>query len=146
VTGQTLGALLIGASYGRALGASTFAFYIALGVAGAPVFSQQGHGIAKLIGPTGGYLIGMFLATVALSFLASKKWDKKISTAIVAMLIGQLLIFIPGLIWLQQSTGKDWAWTINAGLTPFIIGEIIKLAIAASTLPILWRVVDKRRT
>ncbi len=146
VTGQTLGALLIGASYGRALGASTFAFYIALGVAGAPVFSQQGHGIAKLVGPTGGYLIGMFLATVALSFLASKKWDKKISTAIVAMLIGQLLIFIPGLIWLQQSTGKDWAWTINAGLTPFIIGEIIKLAIAASTLPMLWRVVDKRRT
>jgi len=61
------------------------------------------------------------------------------------MLIGQLLIFIPGLIWLQQSTGKDWAWTINAGLTPFIIGEIIKLAIAASTLPMLWRVVDKRR-
>ncbi|MFM7499639.1 MAG: biotin transporter BioY [Actinomycetota bacterium] len=146
VTGQTLGALLIGASYGRALGASTFALYIALGVAGAPVFSQQGHGIAKLVGPTGGYLIGMFLATVALSFLASKKWDKKISTAVLAMLIGQLLIFIPGLIWLQQSTGKDWAWTINAGLTPFIIGEIIKLAIAASTLPMLWRVVDKRRT
>lgn len=145
VTGQTLGALLIGASYGRALGATTFALYLGIGIAGAPVFSQQGHGIAKVVGPTGGYLIGMFLATIALSFLASKKWDKKIYTAILSMLIGQALIFIPGLIWLQQSTGKDWSWTINAGLTPFIFGEILKLAIAASALPVLWRVVDKRR-
>lgn len=145
VTGQTLGALLIGASYGRALGATTFALYLGIGIAGAPVFSQQGHGIAKVVGPTGGYLIGMFLATVVLSFLASKKWDKKIFTAILSMLIGQALIFIPGLIWLQQSTGKDWWWTINAGLTPFIFGEIIKVAIAATALPILWRVVDKRR-
>lgn len=146
VTGQTLGALLIGASYGRALGASTFALYLGIGVAGAPVFSQQGHGIAKLVGPTGGYLIGMFLATIALSFLASKKWDKKIHTAIISMAIGQVLIFVPGLIWLQQSTGKDWSWTVNAGLTPFIFGEILKLAIAATALPTLWRVVDKRRS
>ena len=146
VTGQTLGALLIGASYGRALGATTFVLYLGIGIAGAPVFSQQGHGIAKLIGPTGGYLIGMFLATIALSFLASKKWDKKIPTAVASMLIAQLLIFIPGLIWLQQSTGKDWAWTFNAGLTPFIFGEFLKLAIAATTLPALWRVVDKRRS
>lgn len=145
VTGQTLGALLIGASYGRALGATTFALYLGIGIAGAPVFSQQGHGIAKVVGPTGGYLIGMFLATIVLSFLASKKWDKKIFTAILSMLIGQALIFIPGLIWLQQSTGKDWSWTINAGLTPFIFGEILKVAIAATALPILWRVVDKRR-
>ena len=146
VTGQTLGALLIGASYGRALGAGTFALYLGIGIAGAPVFSQQGHGIAKVIGPTGGYLIGMFLATIVLSFLASKKWDQKIYTAVVAMLIGQVLIFTPGLMWLQQSTGRDWIWTINAGLTPFIFGEVIKLAIAATTLPVLWRVVDKRRS
>lgn len=146
VTGQTLGALLIGASYGRALGATTFALYLALGIAGAPVFSQQGHGIAKLLGPTGGYLIGMFLATVVLSFLASKRWDKRIHTAIISMLIGQVLIFTSGLIWLQQSTGRDWAWTINAGLTPFILGEIVKLTIAATALPTLWQVVDKRRS
>lgn len=146
VTGQTLGALLIGASYGRALGASTFALYLAIGIAGAPVFSQQGHGVAKLFGATGGYLIGMFLATIALSFLASKRWDKRIHTAVASMLIGQIIIFVPGLIWLQQSTGKDWAWTINAGLTPFIFGEIVKIAIAASALPAIWRVVDKRRS
>ena len=146
VTGQTLGALLIGASYGRALGASTFALYLAIGIAGAPVFSQQGHGIAKLIGPTGGYLIGMFFATIVLSFLASKRWDKRIHTAVASMVIGQVIIFLPGLIWLQQSTGKDWSWTINAGLTPFIFGEVLKIAIAASALPAIWRVVDKRRS
>lgn len=146
VTGQTLGALLIGASYGSALGATTFGSYLLIGIAGAPVFSNQGHGLAKLVGPTGGYLVGMFLATIILSFLASKKWDKKIPTAIASMLIGQLVIFIPGLFWLHQYTGKDWAWTVNAGLTPFIFGEIIKLAIAATALPTLWRVVDKRRS
>ena len=146
VTGQTLGALLIGASYGRALGATTFALYLGIGIAGAPVFSQQGHGLAKFIGPTGGYLVGMFLATVVLSFLASKKWDKKLPTALLAMLVGQIIIFTFGLLWLQQATGKDWAWTINAGLTPFIFGEALKLAIAATALPTLWRVVDKRRS
>jgi len=146
VTGQTLGALLIGASYGRALGATTFALYLGIGIAGAPVFSQQGHGLAKFVGPTGGYLVGMFLATVILSFLASKKWDKKLPTALLAMLVGQIIIFTFGLFWLQQATGKDWAWTINAGLTPFIFGEALKLAIAATALPTLWRVVDKRRS
>jgi biotin transport system substrate-specific component len=146
VTGQTLGALLIGASYGRALGASTFALYLAIGIAGAPVFSQQGHGVEKFIGPTGGYLVGMFLATIALSFLASKRWDKKFHTAIASMIIGQILIFAPGLFWLQRATGKDWSWTLNAGLTPFIFGEILKIAIAASALPVIWRVVDKRRS
>lgn len=146
VTGQTLGALLIGASYGSALGATTFGAYLLIGIAGAPVFSNHGYGLAKLVGPTGGYLVGMFLATIILSFLASKKWDKKIPTAIASMLIGQLVIFTPGLFWLHQYTGKDWAWTVNAGLTPFIFGEIIKLAIAATALPTLWRVVDKRRS
>ena len=146
VTGQTLGALLIGASYGSALGASTFALYLAIGIAGAPVFSNQGHGLAKFVGPTGGYLVGMFLATLVLSFLASKRWDKKIHTAIISMAIGQLVIFTPGLYWLQHATGKDWQWTINAGLTPFIFGEILKIAIAATALPVLWRVVDKRRS
>mgnify|MGYP006265877249 FL=1 len=146
VTGQTLGALLIGASYGRVLGASTFALYLGVGIAGAPIFSNQGSGWAKFVGPTGGYLVGMFLATIALSFLASKKWDKKFHTAIASMIIGQVLIFTPGLLWLQHATGKDWNWTLNAGLTPFIFGEVLKIAIAASALPILWQVVDKRRS
>jgi biotin transport system substrate-specific component len=62
------------------------------------------------------------------------------------MLIGEVLTFIPGLIWLQHATGKDWSWTFSAGFTPFILGEAIKISLAAVTLPTIWKVVDKRRS
>lgn len=145
VTGQTLGVLLIGASYGPALSLSTVALYLAAGAAGAPIFANGSSGIAKLVGPTGGYLAGMVLTSLVLGYLANKKWDARFRTALPAMLIGEVLIFVPGLIWLQHATGKDWSWTINAGLTPFIFGEVIKIAIAATALPTIWKVVDKRR-
>ena len=146
VTGQTLGVLLIGASYGPALSISTVALYLAIGAAGAPIFSNGGSGFAKLVGPTGGYLAGMVLTSLVLGYLATKKWDARFRTALQAMLIGEVLTFIPGLIWLQHATGKDWSWTISAGFTPFILGEAIKIALAAVTLPAIWKVVDKRRS
>ena len=146
VTGQTLGVLLIGASYGPALSISTVALYLAIGAAGAPIFSNGGSGFAKLVGPTGGYLAGMVLTSLVLGYLANKKWDARFRTALPAMLIGEVLTFIPGLIWLQHATAKDWSWTISAGFTPFVFGEAIKISIAAVTLPAIWKVVDKRRS
>lgn len=146
VTGQTLGVLLIGASYGPALSISTVALYLAIGAAGAPVFAQGGSGLAKLVGPTGGYLAGMVLTALVLGYLANKKWDARFRTALPAMLIGEVLTFIPGLIWLQHATGQNWSWTISKGFTPFILGEAIKLSLAAVTLPAIWKVVDKRRS
>lgn len=146
VTGQTLGVLLIGASYGPALSISTVALYLAIGAAGAPIFSNGGSGFAKLVGPTGGYLAGMVLTALVLGYLANKKWDARFRTALPAMLIGEVLTFIPGLIWLQHATGKDWSWTVSAGFTPFILGEAIKISLAAVTLPTIWKVVDKRRS
>ena len=146
VTGQTLGVLLIGASYGPALSISTVALYLAIGAAGAPIFSNGGSGFAKLVGPTGGYLAGMVLTALVLGYLANKKWDARFRTAFPAMLIGEVLTFIPGLIWLQHATGQNWSWTISKGFTPFILGEAIKLSLAAVTLPAIWKVVDKRRS
>jgi len=146
VTGQTLGVLLIGASYGPALSISTVALYLAVGAAGAPIFSNGGSGFAKLTGPTGGYLAGMVLTALVLGYLANKKWDARFRTALPAMLIGEVLTFIPGLIWLQHATGQDWSWTISKGFTPFILGEAIKISLAAVTLPAIWKVVDKRRS
>ena len=146
VTGQTLGVLLIGASYGPALSISTVALYLAIGAAGAPIFSNGGSGFAKLVGPTGGYLAGMVLTALVLGYLANKKWDARFRTALPSMLIGEVLTFIPGLIWLQHATGQNWSWTISKGFTPFILGEAIKLSLAAVTLPAIWKVVDKRRS
>jgi biotin transport system substrate-specific component len=143
VTGQTLGVLLLATAYGANLGAATFALYLLIGLAGAPVFANQGHGIERLIGPTGGYLIGMLIASWVLGSLAGRKWDQRFLSAITTMLIGNVIIFTFGLIWLHEYTGKDWAWTFSAGLTPFIFGEILKIVIAGTSLPALWKVVGR---
>ena len=143
VTGQTLGVLLLATSYGANLGASTFALYLLIGLAGAPVFANQGHGIERLIGPTGGYLVGMLIASWVLGALAGRKWDQRFLSAITTMFIGNVIIFAFGLIWLHEYTGKDWAWTFSAGLTPFIFGEILKIVIAGTSLPALWKVVGR---
>ena len=143
VTGQTLGVLLLATAYGANLGASTFALYLLIGLAGAPVFANQGHGLERLIGPTGGYLVGMLIASWVLGALAGRKWDQRFLSAITTMFIGNVIIFTFGLIWLHEYTGKDWAWTFSAGLTPFIFGEILKIVIAGTSLPALWKVVGR---
>jgi biotin transport system substrate-specific component len=139
VTGQTLGALLIGTAYGSGLGLTTLATYLVIGIAGAPVFTGGSAGLVHLTGATGGYLIGMLVSAAITGQLAARKWDQKIATALPSMLLGEMAIFAFGLAWLKIDLGKSWSWTIAAGLTPFILGEVIKIAIAASALPLLWR-------
>lgn len=143
VTGQTLGVLLIGASYGASLGLTTFLTYLLVGLAGAPVFADGAHGLARLTGPTGGYLIGMLLAAWLVGALAGRKWDQRIRTAIPAMLLGNVVIFSFGLFWLHHYTEKSWSWTFSAGFTPFILGEVLKIAIASTSLPLVWRFLQK---
>lgn len=145
VTGQTLGVLLLATSYGANLGLATFALYLAIGFAGAPVFAGQSYGFEKITGATGGYLAGMLVASWVLGALAGRKWDQKLFSAVTTMLIGDALIFTFGLIWLQHFTGKDWSWTFSAGLTPFIFGEVLKIAIAGTSLPTVWKVVGRTR-
>jgi len=143
VTGQTLGVLLVGAGYGSTLGLSTLITYLLVGIAGAPVFAKGGHGLAHLTGPTGGYLIGMLVASLVVGALAGRKWDQKVRSALPAMLLGDVIIFSFGLFWLHEYTHQSWAWTIAAGFTPFIIGEVLKIAIAGTSLPLVWRFVQR---
>jgi biotin transport system substrate-specific component len=143
-TGQTLGVLLLGTAYGAGLGASTVAFYLLMGMAGAPIFSSGTSGIERIVGPTGGYLVGMLISSLVLGALAGRKWDQKIKTVIPTMIIGNLIIFAIGLLWLNQYTGQSWLWTFEKGFTPFIFGEIIKIAIASTALPAVWKYVAKR--
>jgi biotin transport system substrate-specific component len=145
VTGQTLGVLLVGTTYGASLGFATFATYLLAGVAGAPVFAGASYGIEKVVGATGGYLVGMLVATFLLGLLAQKRLDQNLATALPSMLLGTLTTFTFGLLWLHQFTGQSWGWTINAGLTPFIIGETLKIIIAGTSLPLLWRTINRKR-
>ena len=146
VTGQTLGVLVLGTAYGSTLGFTTFALYMLAGIAGAPVFANSGHGLDRLAGATGGYLVGMLVATFALGQFARFRLDQKFLTALPSMLVGTVITFSFGLVWLHQYTGQSWSWTISAGLTPFIVGEALKIAIAGTSLPAVWRFVNRKNS
>jgi len=145
VTGQTLAVYLIGTTFGARLGFATFATYLLAGIAGAPVFAPAATvGLARLTGATGGYLIGMLVATLILGALADRKADQKFKTSFPALIFGSVIVFAFGLIWLNVSLNLTWAQTISAGLTPFIFGEVIKIAITATSLPLIWRRISKK--
>jgi biotin transport system substrate-specific component len=145
VTGQTLAVYLIGTTYGARLGFATFSTYLLAGIAGAPVFAPAAtQGLARLTGATGGYLIGMLIAVLVLGALADRKADQKFKTSFPALILGSVIVFAFGLIWLNVSLNLTWAQTISAGLTPFIFGEVIKIAITATSLPLIWRKISKK--
>lgn len=145
VTGQTLAVYLIGTTYGARLGFATFSTYLLAGIAGAPVFAPAAtQGLARLTGATGGYLIGMLMAVLILGALADRKADQKFKTSFPALIFGSVIVFVFGLIWLNVSLNLTWAQTISAGLTPFIFGEVIKIAITATSLPLIWRKISKK--
>ncbi len=143
VTGQTLAVLLIGTTYGARLGVTTFATYLLAGIAGAPIFAGSTHGIEKLVGATGGYLVGMFIASLVLGFLADRKADQKFKTSFPALFLGDAIIFFFGLTWLHYSLDLSWSATFAAGLTPFIFGELLKIAITATSLPLICRKISR---
>ncbi|NBO08209.1 MAG: biotin transporter BioY [Actinobacteria bacterium] len=145
ITGQTLGMLLISTSYGYALGVSTLGAYLLIGALGAPIFSQGNSGFAALFGPTGGYLFGMLLASCAVGYLAERKWDSKVPTALLQMLIGEVLIFIPGVLMLAASYHMGLGDAFYNGCVKFLGVEGIKIALAGTLLPGIWAVLARLR-
>jgi biotin transport system substrate-specific component len=147
MTLQTLAALLIGATCGWRLGAATVAFYLAQGALGLPVFAgtpEKGIGLAYMMGPTGGYLVGFVLAAAVTGWLAERGWDRHLPGTLALLVLGAAAIYLPGLLWLGTLFGWDQpilAW----GLYPFLLGEVLKIALAAATLPLVWRAVKRRR-
>jgi len=142
-TGQTLAVLLLGTAYGANLGLATISLYIAAGVVGLPVFTQSTHGLSHLTGATGGYLVGMAAASYISGALAQKKLDQRFSTVIPTMLVSNVVIFAFGVLWLQHVTAQSWSWTFAHGFTPFIAAEALKIAIASTSLPVVWRLVTR---
>jgi len=145
LTMTTLAVLLIGAAYGWRLGLVTVALYLAEGAAGLPVFAgtpEKGIGLAYMLGGTGGYLVGYLLAVGAVGWLAERGFDRNFFTTALAMLVGNVLIYAPGLLWLGILFGWDKP-ILEWGLTPFIYGDLTKLAMAAAILPATWVLVNK---
>lgn len=143
----TFAVLTIGAAYGARLGLVTIFGYMLVGMLGFDVFAKSTadlNGLEYMMGSTGGYLVGFVLATLALGLLAARGWDRSPVKMAGAMLIGNALIYVPGLLWLGALYGFDkpiLAW----GLTPFLVGDAVKLALAAVLLPALWKLVGRAR-
>lgn len=137
ITMQTFAVLVLGAAYGARLGAATLALYLVSGLAGLPVFATSGA-----LGPTLGYIIGFVLAAGVVGWLAERGWDRSVITTAIAMLIGNVLIYVPGLIVLAGFVGTDKV--VEYGLAPFLIGDALKLALAAVVLPLAWKIAKAR--
>ena len=144
ITGQTFAVLLAGALLGSRRGALSMLTYLGIGLSGLPFWFALGGplGVARLIGPTGGYLIGFIPAAFVVGWLAERGWTRRIWTTALAMLIGSAVIYSIGLPWLAHFVPADKVFAV--GLYPFILGDLLKLALAASAVPLATRWLEKR--
>lgn len=148
MTMQTFVVLALGMAYGWRLGGATLLLYMAEGAFGMPVFAgtpEKGIGLAYMMGGTGGYLAGFVLAAITTGWLAERGWDRTMLGTVLAMLAGNAIIYIPGVLWLGILFGFDKP-ILEWGFTPFILGDVLKLALAAVLMPLAWRALGKGRS
>jgi biotin transport system substrate-specific component len=147
MTMQSFVVLVIGMAYGARLAGATVALYLFQGALGLPVFAgtpEKGIGLAYMAGPTGGYLVGFLIVAVVMGWLAERGWDRKALPSLAALAIGTVLLFVPGVAWLAVLVGFEKA--VQTGLVPFLLGSVLKLALAAAVLPLAWKAVELRRS
>lgn len=143
VTGQTLGVLLVGGTLGALRGTLAMVLYAVVGVLGLPVFSDAASGLGVLAGPTGGYIVGFVFAAALTGTLAERKVDRRFLGGMAAYLAGSTIVFAVGLPWLAFSLGLTLEQTLQAGLYPFILGGVVKAAIAAGVIRLGWFAADR---
>lgn len=137
ITGQTFAVLLVGALFGGSRGGLSVLLYLLEGAVGLPVFAGGAAGLARLAGPTGGYLVGFVVAAFVVGLLAQRGWDRRVESTALAMLVGNVLIYAFGLSGLAHFVGVEKAFSL--GFLPFIVGDLLKLTLAALALPAGWK-------
>ncbi|WP_201520751.1 biotin transporter BioY [Gulosibacter hominis] len=146
ITGQTLGVMLVGATLGAWRGAAALLTYLIAGLAGLPVFAGLTGGIASVAKPSFGFIIGFVFAAALIGWLAQRNWDRRPLLSLVAFFGASLVPFFFGVpyMWValeQLGTDMNFALAMQYGVTPFIIGGIVKWLLAAALLPLAWRLV-----
>lgn len=142
MTMQSLVVLVIGAAFGWKLGAATLALYLLEGAMGLPVFAKGG-GLAYMMGPTGGYLLGFVAAAAVTGYLAERGWTKSVLGTLAAMTIGHAVIFLFGFGWLASLIGASKAYL--GGVAPFYAATLFKTLLGAALLPAAWWMVERAR-
>ncbi|TPK75232.1 biotin transporter BioY [Mesorhizobium sp. B2-4-18] len=141
---QTLAVLLIAAAFGMRLGVATLLLYMAEGAMGFPVFQgtpEKGIGIAYMLGSTGGYLAGFVVLAAIVGWAADRGWDRHPIKLFNAMLVAEGVMMAMGFAWLALLIGPEKSWQF--GVVPFIVGDLIKVALAASLVPAVWSLLKR---
>lgn len=146
VTGQTLGVLVVGASLGVGLGVVSMALYLAQGALGLPFFSGGDAGASFLgfAAVTGGYLWGFLASAATVGWLAGRGWDRTFRSAIGAMFLGEIALYLVAIPWLMHALEVPLDRALQLGLAPFVVGDALKVLLAAGLLPVGWRLAKKR--
>lgn len=141
---QTLAVFLIAAAFGMRLGVATLALYMAEGAMGLPVFQgtpEKGIGIAYMLGSTGGYLAGFVVMAAIVGWAADRGWDRHPIKLFNAILVAEIVMMAMGFAWLALLIGPEKSWQF--GVVPFIVGDLIKVALAASLVPAVWSLLKR---
>ncbi|MER8611832.1 biotin transporter BioY [Mesorhizobium sp. M0563] len=141
---QTLAVFLIAASFGMRLGVATLLLYMVEGALGLPVFQstpEKGIGIAYMLGSTGGYLAGFVVMAAIVGWAADRGWDRHPIKLFNAMLVAEIVMMAMGFAWLALLIGPEKSWQF--GVLPFIVGDLIKVALAASLVPAVWSLLKR---
>lgn len=141
---QTLAVFLISASFGMRLGVATLLLYMAEGAMGLPVFQgtpEKSIGVAYMLGSTGGYLAGFVVMAAIVGWAADRGWDRHPIKLFNAMLVAEILMMAIGFAWLSLLIGVEKSWQF--GVVPFIVGDLIKVALAASLVPAVWSLIKR---
>ena len=146
ITAQTLAVLLVGSVLGATRGAISLIAYFSMGAMGLSVFSAA---TSLSFGPTFGYLVGFVAAAAVVGWLSERGWHKSVAGVLGSFAIGNTVIYLFGLPWLAFALGNlgaanDLAAVAAAGLVPFIVGDVLKMILAAGLLPLAWKFLGKR--
>lgn len=143
---QTLAIFLIAASFGMRLGVATLLLYMAQGAMGFPVFQgtpEKGLGIAYMLGSTGGFLAGFVVMAAIVGWAADRFWDRNPLKLLAAMLTAEIIMMAMGYSWLAMLIGAEKAWQF--GVVPFILPDLVKVALASALVPAVWSLLPKHR-
>lgn len=152
VTAQTLSVLLVGGALGFRRGIFASTLYLIVGLF-LPVYADHASGLSTFVGTsgghwvlgaTGGYLLGFVVAAAVVGWLAELGWDRHVGGAVVAMLVGNAVVYLLGVPWLMAATGWDLSTGLEKGLYPFLFGDLLKLALAGILFPVAWWIVGRR--
>ena len=144
ITGQTFAVLLTGALLGSRLGAAAVVAYLIEGAIGLPFFAGGAAGLVRFLGPTGGYLVAFPAAAFVTGAFADHGWDRKYPTAVAAMAIGSVIVFLGGWAWYSILTNTPAIPAFQIAVLPYLPGDVIKISLAAAVLPTGWALLKRK--